>query len=289
VCGDTVCISILDSRVMKGCGSRVSIKLPSLIVFDLDNCCWNPELFMLSRLSAPFTYNATDNSCQTKQGVKIELCSDVAAVWGSILNTSGTDCSGNECTRLGELVLAQELGIDVEMSRKKNFASRDEVMTKIDSLTAYDSKQKKFLADLLWEEVGFNECGTTRIAIASRCDEPEWARELLHKFRIFEPQELKLTTSMASAILSEDYVQIHRKDKTEHHRNLREASGIPFSDMLFFDDQTRNIISVRSLGVLSIQTHAHEGISWRIFVEGLRQFNEQSLEHITGEKEEFKT
>ena len=43
--------------------------------------------------------------------------------------------------------------------------------------------------------------------------------------------------------------------------------------MLFFDDQSGNIRSVRSLGVLSMLTEGDDGVSWPTFVEGLRQFN----------------
>jgi hypothetical protein len=170
----------------------------------------------------------------------------------------------------------QELGVAVAACRKQVLQTREEVSARASSLASrgWTSAQQQFLADLLWEEVAFNTGGRkTLIAIASCCDEPDWAHELLTKFRIFDPSKQRLSQTMAEAIASQDLVQILHENKTQHHKHLKKASGIGFEEMLFFDDQSGNIRSVRSLGVLSMLTEGDDGVSWPTFVEGLRQFN----------------
>lgn len=254
--------------------ATAGILLPRLVVFDLDNCCWNPEMYQLSGGSAPFTYNADENTCLSRGGETVALCSDVSAVWGSIHNANG-DATG--AITLGELVLSQELGVDVAACRRQKFGSKEEVLRKVAELRGYNSMQQSFVADLIWEGTMFNgspsDSKHTLIAIASCCDEPAWAREILQKFRIFDPTEQRWTVSMADTIASQDLVQIHHTNKTQHHKYLKAASGIPFEDMIFFDDQMGNIRSVSGIGVLSIQTSGDDGVSWKTFVEGLRQFN----------------
>ena len=72
------------------------------------------------------------------------------------------------------------------------------------------------------------------LAVASRTSAPEVARELLDRFgisRYFTHQ------------------QIYPGDKGAHFRALREESGVEFPEMIFFDDEPRNIRSVGHLGV----------------------------------------
>jgi magnesium-dependent phosphatase 1 len=72
------------------------------------------------------------------------------------------------------------------------------------------------------------------LGLASRTSAPEIARELLELFGIghhFAHQ------------------QIFPGDKSAHFRALREETGVAFHDMIFFDDEHRNIESVSRLGV----------------------------------------
>ncbi|XP_052685860.1 magnesium-dependent phosphatase 1-like [Crassostrea angulata] len=48
-----------------------------------------------------------------------------------------------------------------------------------------------------------------------------------------------------------DYVQIFPGAKTTHFNNIRRDSGIDYQDMIFFDDEHRNIRDVSKLGVTS--------------------------------------
>lgn len=80
-----------------------------------------------------------------------------------------------------------------------------------------------------------------KFAVASRTNQPEWAHHLLADFGIDDLFE---------------YAEIFPRDKVAHFRNLRQASGIPYDRMLFFDDSRDgnwgNCVPVSQLGVLSV-------------------------------------
>lgn len=82
-----------------------------------------------------------------------------------------------------------------------------------------------------------------QLALASRTGRPEWARELLDL--------LQLTETFP-------FQAIYPSNKQEHFRQLHEESGIPYEEMLFFDDELRNIQSVGKLGVLCF--HVTQGV-----------------------------
>lgn len=75
------------------------------------------------------------------------------------------------------------------------------------------------------------------LALASRTGQPSWAKELL---RLFEIEHLF------------KYKEIYPDSKVKHFNRLQSQSGIPFSDMVFFDDEMRNIQEVGSLGVNAV-------------------------------------
>ena len=50
--------------------------LPAVVVFDLDGCCWDPEMYELWGGGAPFTPN-TDGTLSDKKGTKVHLLGDV--------------------------------------------------------------------------------------------------------------------------------------------------------------------------------------------------------------------
>ncbi|MBB5353069.1 magnesium-dependent phosphatase 1 [Haloferula luteola] len=73
-----------------------------------------------------------------------------------------------------------------------------------------------------------------RLGIASRTQAPDIARQLLRDFAI----DSYFT----------DF-EIYPGDKSRHFHALRKSSGIDFSEMIFFDDEARNVESVSRLGV----------------------------------------
>ena len=72
------------------------------------------------------------------------------------------------------------------------------------------------------------------MAIASRTEEPEWARRLLKLLGIRDKFK---------------YEEIFPGSKVTHFNNLKEKSGIDFDKILFYDDEPRNIDEVSGLGV----------------------------------------
>lgn len=52
--------------------------------------------------------------------------------------------------------------------------------------------------------------------------------------------------------------------------SFRKKSGFSFSEMLFFDDETRNTIEVGRHGILSVLVE--NGITKRVVEEGLAEF-----------------
>ena len=75
------------------------------------------------------------------------------------------------------------------------------------------------------------------IVAASRTYEPLWAQDLLHLLDIDKYFDLK---------------EIYPTSKIQHFKNIQNHFGIPYPDMVFFDDEYRNIEEVGELGV-----HAH--------------------------------
>ncbi|MFT5467604.1 MAG: magnesium-dependent phosphatase 1 [Verrucomicrobiales bacterium] len=74
----------------------------------------------------------------------------------------------------------------------------------------------------------------TPLALASRTSQPDWARWVLETWDlrgIFQFEE------------------IYPGSKTAHFESLRRQTGHAFEDMLFFDDEARNIDEVGQLGV----------------------------------------
>ncbi len=90
------------------------------------------------------------------------------------------------------------------------------------------------------------------MAVASRTGAPSWALQLLQLFEIdhFFP-----------------YKEIYPAIKTKHFDILKKQTGFSFSNMVFFDDEMRNIHEVGALGVQAI--YVENGLSWQMVEEQL--------------------
>lgn len=86
-----------------------------------------------------------------------------------------------------------------------------------------------------------------KIAAASRTSAPDIARDMLKLLRI--PHHTTSSNSRSEkAIDYFDYLQIFPGNKITHFERIHKASGIPYEEMLFFDDESRNK-NVETLGV----------------------------------------
>ncbi len=102
----------------------------------------------------------------------------------------------------------------------------------------------------------------TKVAIASRCDEPSWAAECIKKFRL--NQGLKLDDAIDGPR------EIHKGCKTIHLKNISKQTGVALEDMVFFDDQYGNCRDVASIGVTAVYTP--DGLTRKAFDEALDKF-----------------
>ena len=92
------------------------------------------------------------------------------------------------------------------------------------------------------------------LGLASRTGEPAWAREVLELMGVRDRF---------------DFEEIYPGSKVQHFRSLAGATGFSHHEMLFFDDEQRNIAEVSQLGVTSV--HVANGVDRADLDEGLER------------------
>ena len=90
------------------------------------------------------------------------------------------------------------------------------------------------------------------MGLASRTYEPTWAKNLLDLFDIRDRFQ---------------YEEIYPGDKDRHFKSLRKQTGFSYDQMVFFDDELRNIRDVAQLGVQAV--HVEDGVTWDVFVKAV--------------------
>jgi magnesium-dependent phosphatase 1 len=65
-----------------------------------------------------------------------------------------------------------------------------------------------------------------------------------------------------------------------HLENIRKKSGVEFSEMIFFDDDSFNVRDVATLGVISILTP--DGVTREVFQQGLASFAQARGDDVFG-------
>ncbi|MDF1738125.1 MAG: magnesium-dependent phosphatase-1 [Verrucomicrobiales bacterium] len=102
------------------------------------------------------------------------------------------------------------------------------------------------------------ESAEVSLALASRTERPDWAVELLNLWGL---EERFL------------YHEIYPGSKVTHFESLRDRTGIHFREMLFFDDEERNITEVGRLGVHC--HHVKNGVSLSLLEAALKSFSKK--------------
>ena len=101
----------------------------------------------------------------------------------------------------------------------------------------------KVYEDIPWALESLAEKGL-ELAIASRTTQPKWARELLDLLHLRHHFQFE---------------EIYPSSKVRHFEALKSDSGYEYREMLFFDDEYRNIEEVGGLGVRAV--HVKNGFS----------------------------
>ncbi|CAH9095239.1 unnamed protein product [Cuscuta epithymum] len=100
------------------------------------------------------------------------------------------------------------------------------------------------------------------VAIASRTPTPNIARAFL----------LKL--GLGSIFIAKEMFP-SRSPKTEHFERIHRRTMVPYNQMLFFDDEKRNIDAASQMGVTGILVN--NGINFKALYEGLLAFNQRNV------------
>ncbi|CAB9517782.1 Magnesium-dependent phosphatase 1 [Seminavis robusta] len=117
----------------------------------------------------------------------------------------------------------------------------------------------------------------TQVGISSRTDQPDWARELLQKFTI----ETTTTTNndkgsyfAMEQVFQKGPIEIQSDSKVRHFERIAAQTGVPMSDILFFDNERGNCREVAKLGV--VVGYAPDGVTQQIWDASLQAFPDAS-------------
>jgi magnesium-dependent phosphatase 1 len=117
-----------------------------------------------------------------------------------------------------------------------------------------------------------------KTGVASRTQAPELGREMLRQLQV-RPAAAGPTATTSTgrckpsrALDLFDFLEIYPGDKRRHFQALREASGLPYAEMLFFDDELCNR-NVEALGVT--MWLVRDGLSWPELEAAVREWRKR--------------
>ncbi|KIY70048.1 magnesium-dependent phosphatase-1 [Cylindrobasidium torrendii FP15055 ss-10] len=167
-----------------------------------------------------------------------------------------------------------DLWIDTHVSgplhRHKN--TLNEVLDKHDTPVAFYRDVPQILHRLRKAEI--------TVAAASRTSAPNLARQALNLLLV--PNEPGQDDQATKAIDFFDELEIYPGSKITHFKRIHQKTGIPYEEMLFFDDEHRNK-EVEALGVTMCLVP--NGVNHNVFEKGLSQWRTRYPAKVTGEDE----
>ncbi len=106
-----------------------------------------------------------------------------------------------------------------------------------------------------------------KIIAASRTCTPAVARKMLQLLRINNQSSINLF----------DHLEFGTHSKIRHFRNIHSITDIPYDDMVFFDDESRNRDVEKELGVHFVYVYDEDiGITRKLFEQGLKQWRSKA-------------
>lgn len=128
---------------------------------------------------------------------------------------------------------------------------------------------------------------TTEVAVASRTTEPKWAKTCMRLMDVnigygenatstceeekeTEENEGEVTKKSLQSIV--DYEAIYPRNKRVHFEQLKKDSGIPYEDMLFFDNEYGNVHDIQKLGVAC--AYCPQGLTEGSWIQGMEAFQD---------------
>ncbi|KAH6773220.1 Haloacid dehalogenase-like hydrolase superfamily protein [Perilla frutescens var. hirtella] len=112
-----------------------------------------------------------------------------------------------------------------------------------------------------------------KMAIASRSPTPDIANTFLDKLGI------------KSMFVAQEIFSSHTH-KTDHFQRIHRRTNIPYTEMLFFDDEDRNIDPVSNMGVTSILVG--NGVNLGALRQGLSKFSQNQEKNKQGRRNRSK-
>lgn len=113
-----------------------------------------------------------------------------------------------------------------------------------------------------------------RIGVASRTTTPALAKDLLKMLHVQPPHgvetpEGKPEKTRRAADVFDAGIEAYPGSKLKHMEALSKRTGVPYSEILFFDDESRNK-ETESLGVTMYWVK--DGVSWGEIEKGVREW-----------------
>ncbi|ORX76270.1 magnesium-dependent phosphatase-1 [Anaeromyces robustus] len=121
-----------------------------------------------------------------------------------------------------------------------------------------------------------------KIALASRTGAISWAEQIIQLIPVPLIQEDEVPKSeIYSKTLKNivDAVEIYPTSKIRHIKQIAKRLDCHLNDILFFDDEYRNIRDLKSLGITSILVD--DGMTVKVLHEGLRQYNKDLKDYYS--------
>eukprot|EP00004_Rigifila_ramosa_P004539 TRINITY_DN1503_c0_g1_i3.p2 TRINITY_DN1503_c0_g1~~TRINITY_DN1503_c0_g1_i3.p2 ORF type:complete len:201 (-),score=35.00 TRINITY_DN1503_c0_g1_i3:7-558(-) len=143
--------------------------------------------------------------------------------------------------------------------RRQDGRVRDRQGTEVRFLGATKRILHTLATDEQWRDV--------QVAYVSKTDEPEWAREVMQLMHLDERGEHTMKTVV-------HHEEIYFGNKQQHFQALHKKTGIPYSAMIFFDNEQGNIRDVSKLGVHCIYTP--NGVTEREWQSALESWREKT-------------